>query len=107
MMEARKHIVDWKMIVTTAGASCVGAVAGTLAVAYLPGATMERPVDAKMFEMSVGILREAVRVDDDPIRTWAVKVVEKKSGVAFSDQQRTALLKRATVESAPAPQRVR
>lgn len=87
------------MIVTTAGASCVGAVAGTLAVVNLQGTTTDRPVDSKMFEMSVAILREPVRVDDDPVRSWALKVVEKKSGVAFSDQQRTALLKRSQPET--------
>ena len=44
----------------------------------------------------VAILREPARVDDDPMRSWAVRVVEKKSGVSFTDQQRAALLKRAT-----------
>ncbi len=48
-----------------------------------------------MLEIGVAILREPARVDDDPMRSWAVKVVEKKSGVSFTDQQRAALLKRA------------
>ena len=49
-----------------------------------------------MLEMGVAILREAPKVDDDPMRSWAVKVVEKKSGIAFSDAQRAALLKKAS-----------
>jgi hypothetical protein len=84
------------LVVTTVVASCIGAIVGTLAVPYLSGMTIERQTDAKLLEMSVGILREAVRVDDDPMRSWAIKVVEKKSGVAFTDAQRTALLKRVT-----------
>jgi hypothetical protein len=84
------------LVVTTVVASCIGAIVGTLAVPYLTGMTIERQADTKLVEMSVGILREAVRTDDDPMRSWAIKVVEKKSGVAFTDAQRTTLLKRAT-----------
>jgi hypothetical protein len=87
-------IVDWKLAVTAAVAAGLGAVVGTLAVPSLAGAMPDRQLDSKMLEMSVGILREPVRVDDDPIRSWAVKVMEKKSGVAFTDPQRAALMKR-------------
>jgi hypothetical protein len=88
--------VDWKFVVTTLVASCVGAVVGTLAAPYVAGMAIERPADAKLLEMSVGILREPVRADDDPMRSWAIKVVEKKSGVAFTDPQRATLLKKAS-----------
>jgi len=87
--------VDLRLVVTTVVAACIGAIVGALAVSYVTGAAVERPADAKLLEMSVGILRETARVDDDPMRAWAIKVVEKKSGVAFSDAQRTTLLKRA------------
>jgi hypothetical protein len=87
-------IVDWKLVVTAAAAAGLGAVVGTLAVPSLGGVMPDRQLDSKMLEMSVGILREPARVDDDPIRSWAVKVMEKKSGVAFTDPQRTALMKR-------------
>jgi len=30
------------------------------------------------------------------MRSWAIKVVERKSGVAFSDAQRATLLKKAS-----------
>jgi hypothetical protein len=88
--------VDLRLVVTTLVASCIGAIVGTLAVPYLTGMTIERQADAKLLEMSVGILRENARTDDDPMRSWAIKVVEKRSGVAFTDAQRATLLKRAS-----------
>jgi hypothetical protein len=60
-------IVDWKLAVTAAVAAGLGAVVGTLAVPSLAGAMPDRQLDSKMLEMSVGILREPVRVDDDPV----------------------------------------
>jgi hypothetical protein len=47
--------------------------------------------------MGVGILREAPKVDDDPMRSWAIKVLEKKSGVGFSDAQKATLLKKPSL----------
>ena len=86
--------MDWKLFVTTALAAGIGAVAGVLALASAGGGSIEHQADAKMLEIGVAILREPARVDDDPMRSWAVRVVEKKSGVSFTDQQRAALLKR-------------
>jgi hypothetical protein len=82
------------LAVTAAAFAAVGAVVGTLVLPSLGGVLPDRQVDSKLLEMSVGILREPVRADDDPIRTWAIKVVERKSGVTFTDPQRAALLKR-------------
>jgi len=86
--------VDWRLAVTAAVFAAVGAVVGTLALPSLGGVLPDRQVDSKLLEMSVGILREPVRADDDPIRSWAIKVVERKSGVTFTDPQRATLLKR-------------
>ncbi|WP_316238987.1 hypothetical protein [Bradyrhizobium sp. SZCCHNR1015] len=87
--------MDWKLFVATALAAGIGAAAGALALASAGGGGIEHQADAKMLEIGVAILREPARVDDDPMRSWAVRVVEKKSGVSFTDQQRAALLKRA------------
>jgi hypothetical protein len=84
------------LVATTTAASAVGALIGTLAAPFVSWVTTERQVDAKMLEMGVAILREAPKVDDDPMRSWAIKVIEKKSGVAFSDAQRATLLKKAS-----------
>ncbi|MGC2781028.1 MAG: hypothetical protein WA418_35865 [Bradyrhizobium sp.] len=86
--------MDWKLLVTTALAAGIGAAVGGLALASTGGG-IEHQADAKMLEIGVAILREPARVDDDPMRSWAVRVVEKKSGVSFTDPQRAALLKRA------------
>jgi hypothetical protein len=89
-------IVDWKSAVLAAVAAGLGAVVGTLVVPSLGGVVPDHQVDSKLLEMSIGMLREPARTDDDPLRSWAIKVVEKKSGVVFTDQQRAALLKRAS-----------
>jgi hypothetical protein len=89
-------MMGWGFVATTSVASAVGALIGALAAPFLGWATTERQVDAKMLEMGVGILREAPKVDDDPMRSWAIKVVEKKSGISFSDAQKTTLLKKAS-----------
>jgi hypothetical protein len=89
-------MMGWGLVATTTAASAFGALIGTLAAPFVSWVVSERQVDAKMLEMGVAILREAPKVDDDPMRSWAVKVVEKKSGIAFSDAQRAALLKKAS-----------
>ncbi|UFZ07099.1 hypothetical protein LQG66_12675 [Bradyrhizobium ontarionense] len=86
--------MDWKLVATTAVAACIGAAVGVLAMANAGVGGIEHPADAKMLEMSVAILREPARVDDDPMRTWAIRVVEKKSGVSFTDAQKAVLLKK-------------
>lgn len=88
--------MSWGLVATTSVASAVGALIGALAAPFLGWATIERQVDAKMLEMGVGILREAPKIDDDPMRSWAIKVVERKSGVSFSDAQKATLLKKAS-----------
>jgi hypothetical protein len=87
--------LDWKLFVTTALAAAIGAALGGFALATAGSGGIEHQADAKMLEIGVAILREPARMDDDPMRSWAVRVVEKKSGVSFTDQQRAALLKRA------------
>ena len=79
---------------TAAVFAAIGAVVGTLAVPSLGGVMPDRQLDSKLLDTSISILREPARADDDPIRSWALKVMEKKSGVAFTDPQRNALLKR-------------
>nr|WP_041756359.1 hypothetical protein [Bradyrhizobium sp. ORS 278] len=87
--------MDWRLFVTAALAAAIGAAAGVFVVTSTAGGGIEHQADAKMLEIGVAILREPARADDDPMRSWAVKVVEKKSGVSFTDPQRAALLKRA------------
>lgn len=88
--------MELRFAATTFVASTVGALIGTLAAPFFSWVTTERQIDAKMLEMGMGILREAPKVDDDPIRSWAIKVVEKKSAINFSDAQKAALLKKTS-----------
>ena len=88
--------MDWKSAVIAAVAAGLGALIGVLAVPSLGGVVPDHQADSKLLEMSVGILREPAKIDDDPMRSWAIKVVEKKSGIAFTDPQRAALLKRTS-----------
>jgi hypothetical protein len=90
------RMMELRFVTTTFVASTVGALIGTLAAPFFSWVTTERQVDAKMLEMSVGILREAPKIDDDPIRSWAIKVVEKKSAINFSDAQKAAFLKKTS-----------
>ena len=85
-----------RFVATTFAASILGALIGTLAAPFFNWVTTERQIDARMLETGVSILREVPKVDDDPMRSWAIKVVEKKSGVNFSDAQKAVLLKRAS-----------
>jgi hypothetical protein len=90
------RIMELRFVATTFVASTVGALMGTLAAPFFSWVTTERQIDAKMLEMGMGILREAPKADDDPIRSWAIKVVEKKSAINFTDAQKAALLKKTS-----------
>jgi hypothetical protein len=80
--------MGWGFIATTSVASAVGALIGTLAAPFFGWVTTERQIDAKMLEMGVGILREAPKVDDDPMRSWAIKVVERNQASTSATRRR-------------------
>jgi hypothetical protein len=54
-------------------------------------ATHQGDVDAKMIELSIGILRAAPTQETLPLRDWAIDVIEKRSKFAFNAAQKTAL----------------
>jgi hypothetical protein len=49
-------------------------------------------LDAKMIELSVGILRTEPTAGTGPLREWAIDVIDKRAKFPFNDAQRTALL---------------
>jgi hypothetical protein len=62
-------------------------------IGYFVNASLkEREVQGKFVELAVAILREPVKGEDRPIRIWATEVVNKYSGVPFSDQTRGVLI---------------
>jgi hypothetical protein len=51
-------------------------------------------IDAKMIELSVGILRAEPTPETIPLREWAIDVIDKRAKFSFNAAQRAALLKR-------------
>jgi hypothetical protein len=51
-------------------------------------------MDAKMIELSVGVLRADPTPETSPLREWAIDTIEKRAKFSFSAEQRAALLKR-------------
>lgn len=74
----------------------VGAIGGIVGVAitgtfnYL---SHRNDLDAKMIELSIGILRSDPKPETKPLREWAIDVISKRAGFSFDDQQRATLLK--------------
>jgi len=51
-------------------------------------------LDAKMIELSIGILRAEPTPETTPLREWAIDVIDKRANFKFNAAQRAALLKR-------------
>jgi hypothetical protein len=69
-----------------------GAVLGATVTPLVNYWTNERQMDVKMVEIGIGVLRAPPKEDIAVIRSWAIDVIEKSSGRAFTKQQRDALL---------------
>lgn len=76
------------LALVAAGGVVVGAVV-TGAVNYLGH---EHDLDAKMIELSVGILRAAPKTETIPLREWAIDVIDKRAQFKFNAAQRATLL---------------
>lgn len=50
-------------------------------------------IDAKLIELSVGILRSQVTDETRPLREWAIHALEERADFKFDEAQRAALLK--------------
>jgi hypothetical protein len=74
-------------------AGIVGVIAGALVTGAFNYLDHQRDLDAKMIELSVGILRAAPTSETIPLREWAVDVIQTRAKFRFNDAQRTALLK--------------
>jgi hypothetical protein len=77
------------------GGAIVSAIA-LVAVAVISGVFgyvgHQSDIDAKMIELSVGILRSEPTQDTQPLRAWAIAEMEKR-GAKFTEEQRRVLLK--------------
>jgi len=83
------HSPWWLALAGVVGAVVGGAITGGFN--YL-GHLGDR--DAKMIELSVGILRTKPTPETIPLREWAIDVVDKRAGFSFTEKQRAVLLER-------------
>lgn len=71
-----------------------GGLLGSIITGFVNYRVHSGDIDAKMIELSVGILRSEVKQETGPLREWAIDVINKRSGYAFTDTQRTVLMKK-------------
>ena len=64
----------------------------TLGVAYFTFASKDQELKVHLVEIAIGILRADPKEDVTPARGWALDVIEKNSGVPFTQEDRQALL---------------
>ena len=83
----------WVTALVSALVGALGLVAGAFITAKFTYESHKSDVDAKMIEISLGILRAPLVAETAPLREWAVTEMEKRAGFTFSDQQRMALLR--------------
>jgi hypothetical protein len=72
----------------------VGTVLGAVITGWFNYVSHQGDIDAKMIELSVGILRAEPTPETAPLREWAIDVIDKRAGFKFNTAQRAALLKK-------------
>jgi hypothetical protein len=70
----------------------LAALGGALIGSLYQHASRERELDIKMVEIAVNILRAKPEPSVQPVREWAVAVMDKYSGLKLSDDARRVLL---------------
>jgi hypothetical protein len=81
-------------VIAANGTIIVALIAGAvgLATGYFAFASKDEELKVHLIELAIGILRADPKEDVAPARAWAIDVIEKKSGVPFSEADRAALL---------------
>jgi hypothetical protein len=74
-------------------AGTIGAIVGAAVSGVFNYLSHRGDLDAKMIELSVGILRSAPTPETTPLREWAIDVIDKRARFEFDEAQRAALLK--------------
>ena len=74
-------------------AGTIGAIAGAVVSGLFNYLSHRGDLDAKMIELSVGILRATPTPETTPLRQWAIDVIDKRARFEFDEAQRAALLK--------------
>ena len=86
-------------VVGGAAGAVAGAIIGVITAVVIPLVTPlityswnQRQEELKKLELSVGVLRESPKRDADPLRKWAMSVLEKQ-GQEFTQAERDVALK--------------
>jgi len=74
-------------------AGTIGAIAGAVVSGVFNYLSHRGDLDAKMIELSVGILRSTPTPETTPLREWAIDVIDERARFEFDEAQRAALLK--------------
>jgi hypothetical protein len=77
-------------IVAVVSAAIAGAA--SFGAGYLTFASKDQELKVHLVEIAIGILRADPKEDVTPARGWALDIIEKNSGVPFSQEDREALL---------------
>jgi hypothetical protein len=80
------------VVVIVAVLSALIGAGATLGVAYFTFASKDEELKVHLVEIAIGILRADPKEDVGNARGWALEVIEKNSGVPFSEEDRQALL---------------
>ncbi len=75
-------------------AGAIGIVAGALVTGGFNYLDHKSDIDAKMIELSIGILRAEPTPETTPLRERAIDVIGKRASFNFNEAQRAALLKK-------------
>jgi hypothetical protein len=75
-------------------AAAAGVIGGALVTGGFNYLSHQNELDAKMIELSVGILRSSPTPETEPLREWAIDVIDKRARFSFNARQRAVLLKR-------------
>jgi hypothetical protein len=81
-------------LITGAVIAAVSAVVGALINSGFGYLSHKGDVDARMIELSIGILRAEPTKESASLRDWAIQVINDRSDVKFDDAQKEALRKK-------------
>jgi hypothetical protein len=93
MTAMAKESSDKRTAVWAAFAGVAGAAIGAGITSGFGYLSHQYDLDAKMIELSVGILRAEVTQETIPLRQWAIDVMDKRANFHFDQEQRAVLLK--------------
>jgi hypothetical protein len=70
----------------------LGVLLGTIVTALLPYWNRNRELDIKLVEIAIGVLRAEPNTDVAGARGWAIRVINEKSGIPFSQTEQKELI---------------